>query len=225
MFEHVLQARLKAFNIRLALVFMMLAAVTGCADKAQLQALDTNATILSFGDSLTYGSGSSRDKTYPAILEKLIQRKVINAGIPGEISATGLRRLPGLLKTHQPALIIICHGANDILKKLDLKQTQENIQQMIDLARKSQVQVVLIGVPAFRLFLSKEALYQTLADTNQIPIDNNSLAEILKNNSLKSDYVHPNAKGYQQLAENIKQLLVTHGALLDNESSIRHMSN
>jgi lysophospholipase L1-like esterase len=216
MSEHTLQARLKTFNIRLALVFMMLAAVTGCADKAQLQALDTNATILSFGDSLTYGSGSSRDKTYPAILENLIKRRVINAGIPGEISATGLRRLPGLLKTYQPDLIIICHGANDILKKLDLKQTQNNIQQMIDMAKESQVQVVLIGVPGFNLFLSEAAMYQLLADTNQIPIDNKSLAKILKNNSLKSDYIHPNANGYQLLAKNINQLLITHGAFLDN---------
>jgi acyl-CoA thioesterase-1 len=213
------QSYLTLFKTRLMpgfILSLMLIVLSACSDNKQLQILDSDATILAFGDSLTYGSGASRDKTYPAILQELIKHKVINAGIPGEISATGLRRLPGLLQTYQPDLIIICHGANDILQKLDLSQTQKNIQLMIDLARENQVQVVLIGVPGFNLFLSKAAMYQSLADNNQIPIDNNSLAEILKNNSLKSDYIHPNSNGYKLLAENINQLLLTHGAFLDN---------
>lgn len=208
-----LQGSLTLFKTSL-IMSLILVVLSACSDNKQLQALDSDAVILAFGDSLTYGSGASRKKSYPAILEKLTHHKVINAGIPGEISANGLRRLSGLLNTHQPDLIIICHGANDILKKLDLEQTQRNIQQMIELARENQVQVVLIGVPAFNLFLRKSAFYQQLADDNQTPIDNSSLATILKNNSLKSDYVHPNYEGYQMLAKNISTLLTDSGALL-----------
>ena len=62
---------------------------SSCSDKTQLQALDENTTILAFGDSLTYGTGTSNDKAYPAVLERLINRKVVNAGIPGEISSKG----------------------------------------------------------------------------------------------------------------------------------------
>jgi len=213
--NHVLKNYIGYFDIRLVLSFVLIL-LTACSDDAKLQPLDSNATILAFGDSLTYGTGSSRNKAYPAILKNLIKRKVINAGVPGEISENGLRRLPKLLTSHHPDLIIICHGGNDILRKLDLTKTQKNIQQMIDLARNNNTQVVLIGVPAFSLFLSKVAIYQKLAQQNNVPIDNNSLADILKNNSLKSDYIHPNSKGYQQLAENLSLLLKSHGAITND---------
>ncbi|VAW51877.1 lipolytic enzyme, G-D-S-L [hydrothermal vent metagenome] len=186
---------------------------TACSNEAKLQTLDTNATVLAFGDSLTYGTGTSLNKAYPAILEQLIQRKVINAGIPGEISKDGLARLPALIKTHQPSLIIICHGGNDILRGLDLSKTRDNIQQMIDLARQNNSQVILIGVPEFGLFLDTVSLYPELAKKNKIPITADILSEIISNNTLKSDHIHPNAQGYQILAESIDALLRNAGAL------------
>jgi len=190
--------------------------VASCSDKAQLQALDTNATILAFGDSLTYGTGTSRDKAYPAILETLVNHKVINAGIPGEVSEKGLIRLPGLIKQYQPGLIIICHGGNDILRKLDLKKTKTNIQQMIQLAKANNSQVILIGVPEFGLFLQTLPLYQSLAEENHLPIDSDILGDILGKNKLKSDHIHPNTKGYQILAERIATLLKQSGAVSNN---------
>jgi len=173
---------------------------TSCSDNTQLQTLHSDATILAFGDSLTYGTGTSRNNTYPAVLERLINHKVINAGIPGEISKKGLTRLPGLIEKHHPDLIIICHGANDILRKLDLTKTHSNIQQMINLARQNNSGVVLIGVPEFSLFLSTAPMYQALADENQLPIASDILGHIIGNNALKSDHIHPNSKGYQLLA-------------------------
>lgn len=187
----------------------------GCSDNPQLKALDENTTVLAFGDSLTYGTGTSRDKAYPAVLESLIKRKVINAGVPGEISAQGLTRLPKLIEKYQPDLIIICHGGNDILRKLDINQTRSNIQQMIDLAKQNQSQVLLVGVPKFGLFLDSSPIYQLLADANQAPIANDILADILGKNALKSDHIHPNTKGYQELAEHIALLLKQSGALPD----------
>lgn len=202
--------------IQFFFIISVLLSLTNCSDAARLQPVDVNASILAFGDSLTYGSGTSSDKAYPAVLEKLIQRKVINAGIPGEISQQGLQRLPGLLKQYQPALIIICHGANDILHKLDINQARNNIQQMIDIARQNNAQVLLVGVPEFSLFLTTSPIYQQLADENRLPIQNNILAKIIGKNSLKADQVHPNAKGYQLLAESLATLLRSSGAIPDN---------
>ena len=186
---------------------------SSCSEKVGLQPLASNTTVLAFGDSLTYGTGSSVNNAYPAVLESLINRKVINAGVPGEISQQGLARLPRLIAQYRPDLIIICHGGNDLLRKLDMKQTKENIQRMIDMARQNGSQVMLIGVPEFGLFLNASPIYQTLADHNKIPIENDILSDILGNNSLKSDNIHPNALGYQLLAEQIALLLQQSGAL------------
>jgi len=194
-------------------IVLISSVIASCGDGAKLKALDTNATILAFGDSLTYGTGTSRNNAYPAVLEKLIQRRVINAGIPGEISKSGLARLPGLIEKHHPDLIIICHGGNDILRKLDLSKTRSNIQQMISLAKNNNSEVMLIGVPEFGLFLNTIPIYQELAEDNQVPIAENILGDIIGNNSLKSDHIHPNTQGYLILAENISTLLLQAGAI------------
>ena len=199
--------------IKLTTIVLTACSLAACSDGAKLSALDKDATILAFGDSLTYGTGTSRDKAYPAVLEKLIHRKVINAGIPGEISKKGLARLPGLIEKHHPELIIICHGANDILRKLDLDKTADNLQQMITLARNNGSEVVLIAVPEFSLFLGSQPMYQALAEANQVPITDGILAEIIGKNSLKSDHVHPNTQGYQILAQDIASLLKRTGAI------------
>jgi acyl-CoA thioesterase-1 len=199
--------------LRKLFILFLLSALSSCSDTEKLQPLDANATILAFGDSLTYGTGASRNNTYPAVLERLTGRKVINAGIPGELSSKGLLRLPRLITQHQPDLIILCHGANDILRKLDLDQTTNNIQQMIDIAKQSNSQVILIGVPEFSLFLDTSPIYQLLAEQNNIPLEKDGLADIVGNNSLKSDHVHPNSEGYRVLAEKIVLLLEHTGAI------------
>lgn len=187
--------------------------ISACSEEAKLHALNADATILAFGDSLTYGTGTSRDKAYPAVLATLINRKVINTGIPGEISKKGLARLPALLNQHQPDLIIICHGANDILRKLNIDQTKSNLQKMIDLAKQNNSQVVLITVPEFSLFLNTSPIYLELAEENKLPVSNDILAEVLANNAYKSDHVHPNALGYQLLAAEIASLLKQSGGI------------
>lgn len=199
--------------ITLLYISFILAFNIACSDEAKLQALDANATILAFGDSLTYGTGTSRDKAYPAVLAALINRKVINAGVPGEISEKGLPRLSALIKQHQPDLIIICHGANDILRKMDINQTRNNLQKMIDMAKQNNSQVILVGVPEFSLFLNTSPIYRELAEQNHLPFSDSILAEILMKNALKSDHIHPNSLGYQMLAENISLLLQTSGGI------------
>ncbi len=202
--------------------------LNACSEDAKLQPLNANASILAFGDSLTYGTGTSRDNAYPAVLSKLINRKVINAGVPGEISEKGLSRLSALIENHQPGLIIICHGANDILRKLNIHQTKINLQKMIDLARQNNSQVVLVAVPEFSLFLNPSPIYQELAEENHLPIANDILVDILSKNALKSDHIHPNAEGYQLLASNISLLLTTSGALdtvKPNSQAPRQSSN
>lgn len=197
----------------LGLALLCYLSLAGCNQSARMQPLAKDAVILAFGDSLTFGTGAKNEQAYPAQLQALISRRVINAGIPGEVSTTGLRRLPALLTQHQPDLIIICHGANDILRKLDLQQTRNNIQRMIDMSQSHGTQVVLIGVPRFGLFLTSAAFYTELAEHNQLPIENTVLGDVLKQAAYKSDQIHPNAEGYGVIAQRLAALLNTTGAL------------
>ena len=194
-------------------VAALAALLAGCDDSPQLRALSPDAVILAFGDSLTHGTGARPGEDYPQALAAGISHQVINGGVPGETSAQGLRRLPALLAQSTPALVVLCHGGNDILRKLPLAQAAENLRAMIRLIRESGAQVVMLGVPKFGLFLDSAPFYEQLAEQEQVPIDVDILSDILADNDLKSDTVHPNAAGYAKLAAAVAALLRERGAL------------
>jgi lysophospholipase L1-like esterase len=178
-----------------------------------LQPLQKNAVVLAFGDSLTYGTGAPASQSYPSILEKMIARKVINAGIPGEDTEHGLARLPLLLDKYHPSLLILCHGANDLIQNFSELQASENIRAMILMARERGIQVVLIGVPYPGHFVSQPPFYTRIAKELAIPFVRDALAKILIEPALKSDFIHPNAHGYRLLAEAIADFLQKCGAI------------
>lgn len=205
--------------VRLFLLLTLWLLLSACSPSQQpLPLLSHDAVILAFGDSLTYGSGAAADQSYPAILEAITGRQVINAGVPGEISATGLERLPGLLDRYRPDLLLLCHGGNDMLRRQDIAQMENNLQQMIQLARERDIPVVLLSVPAPSisgavLGLSGAAEYRRLARANGIPLEEDIIARVLSDQQLKSDQIHPNAAGYRQMAEAVYSLLQKAGAL------------
>ena len=84
---------------------------------------------------------------------------------------------------------------------------------MIELAQSKQVSVLLIGVPEKKLFGNTEPLYEDLADLYKIPLEGDVVASLLSRPSMKSDFVHFNALGYQALAEAIHEALQKAGAL------------
>jgi len=191
----------------------VLLAAAGCADEGALQPLAPGGVILAFGDSLTYGTGAREGESYPEALAGLTGHPVIRSGVPGEVTAQGLRRLPGVLEQELPALVILCHGGNDILRKQPLQQAAANLREMIRLIRASGAQVVMLGVPRFGLFLNTAELYTEVAESEGVPIEADALPDILSDNDLKSDTVHPNAAGYARLARAIDTFLRAQGAL------------
>jgi lysophospholipase L1-like esterase len=184
------------------------AVLAGCGERTPpLPRLDGNAVVLAFGDSLTYGTGASTPESYPAVLERLIGRKVVSAGVPGEVSAVGLERLPDALEHAQPKLLILCHGGNDFLRKLPETQAAANVRAMVKLAKDKGVEVVLVGVPRLGITGSPAGFYADIANEFRIPYDGEVLKKVLTDNELKSDWVHPNAKGYARIAQSLAELL------------------
>ena len=200
----------------LCAVMMLTAAMllpAACSKTPQLPLLAADATILAFGDSLTAGTGAGDGESYPAVLARLTGRKVVNAGVPGEVSADGVQRLPVLLERERPALLILCHGGNDLLARRDHQLIADNLRAMFRLAGEHGVPVLLVAVPELGLTLKPPSLYEELAREFQVPIERKALSQILEKGSLKSDYIHPNAAGYRQLAEALAELLKKSGAL------------
>lgn len=197
---------------RWALIALVVLAAA-CSGGPKLPRLAPDAVVLAFGDSITFGTGADADQSYPARLQALIGRKVVSAGVPGEVSASALARLPGALDEAKPQLVILCHGGNDLLRKLDDVQTARNLRAMVGLARARGAEVVLIGVPKPGLLPSPAAFYAEIAKELRLPYEDSALRRILTDNALKSDFVHPNAAGYARLAEAVAALLKKAGAV------------
>ena len=200
--------------IRQTFCLWLLIFLAACGDSTpQLERLSDDAVILAFGDSLTYGTGANKEESYPSVLENTINRKIINAGVPGELSMQGLKRLPKLLEKYQPGLMILCHGGNDILRKENLAEAETNIRQMIALAKNKNIPVILLGVPKPGLFLSSAKLYANIAESTNVIFMPNLIADVLSDASMKSDSVHPNKSGYREMASSLAITLRNIGAI------------
>src|SRR5258706_904089 len=196
-----------------ALLAVLALLASGCSQPAKLAPLPADAVLLAFGDSLTYGTGANEEESYPAQLARLTGRRVVREGVPGEVSETGLARLPEALDEHRPRLLLLCHGGNDFLRRLPKEKTAENVRAMIRLAKARGVEVLLIGTPEPGFTVTPAAFYGDIAKEFRIPYEGEVLGKILKDGSLKSDQVHPNAKGYLLMAERVAELLRKSGAL------------
>lgn len=201
---------MKYYGFLLGLAFLQL---TACSSGPKLPPLPQDGVVLAYGDSLTYGTGAEEKQSYPAILSSLIGRRVVNSGIPGEISAEGLARLPEVLEREKPVLVILCHGANDMIRGMDQHRTAENLRTMLGLIRERGASAVLIAVPAIGLSLSPPPFYAEVAAESGIPCEGKMLSRIMGTRALKSDIVHPNAAGYQVMAETLADLLRRSGAI------------
>jgi lysophospholipase L1-like esterase len=180
---------------------------------AKLARLPTDAVVLAFGDSLTYGTGAAEEESYPAQLELLIQRRVVRAGVPGEVTAQALERLPAALDEHAPRLLLLCIGGNDFLRRLGNEQAERNVHAMVKLAKSRGIDVVLIGTPEPGLLISPPDFYARIAKEFRLPYEEGVITEVLKDAALKSDQIHPNAKGYRIIAERLAADLKRSGAL------------
>jgi lysophospholipase L1-like esterase len=204
--------KLLRWQLTTLLILIPVMLLIGC-ERARLEPVSEQGTILAFGDSLTVGVGTSANNSYPAVLQQLCDRQVINGGVSGETTAQGVKRLPALLDETQPELLLLLEGGNDILRNHDLHQTKGNLATMIEYAQERGIQVVLLGVPTKNIFSDRAEFYQELADKYQLVLLDDLIADLLRTPGYKSDAIHLNAKGYRALAEQISTMLKQHGAL------------
>jgi len=195
--------------VAIILIFFSLA-----SKETPIQPLNQNDTILAFGDSLTYGYNAKPNESYPAVLSRLSGYNVLNEGILGETSHEGLRRMAPLLEDKRIKLMILLFGGNDIMQGLSMEALKSNLKTMIRMAKEKRIDVLLVSVPNLSLFgLSPLELYEEVAEEEEVPLLSGMMADILEQPSLKSDQIHPNAKGYKIMGEKIYKKLKEEGWL------------
>jgi acyl-CoA thioesterase I len=200
--------------VRLVLVFALVGAA-GAASPPR--------TVVVLGDSLSAGYGLRIQDGWVHLLEQRLaaqgyEYRVINASVSGETTQGGLARLPRVLETHKPEIVIIELGGNDGLRGLPLATSRENLRKSIELARKANARVVLVGMvipPNYgpRYGEQFRDMFTALAQKYQLAFVPFFLDKVALNPALmQADGIHANAKGQPQLLENLwpklKPLLV-----------------
>jgi acyl-CoA thioesterase-1 len=172
-----------------------------------------NSTIVCFGDSLTFGHGADTiNDSFPMVLQEKIKIPVINSGINDDTSADGLARIQRDVIDHNPVMVLIDFGGNDLYNskpKLKIKDIESNFRKMIELLDNGNCKIYIIRyynqqMRMFDLFFRFDNMLKRLkADYPNIEILDNIWEGVWGRKDYKYDFTHPNSKGYRIIAENI----------------------
>ncbi|WP_346433206.1 arylesterase [Lutimonas zeaxanthinifaciens] len=191
------------------------------ADKPQsnIEVQNRQKTILFFGNSLTAGMGLEIEEAFPALIQKKLDSmsvdfKVINAGLSGETTASGKNRLSWVLR-QKVDIFVLELGANDGLRGIQLSETRNNLQTIIDEVRdhNPEVKILITGMqipPNMGQDYTNEfkMIFPDLAEKNEIQLVPFLLENVAGISELnQSDGIHPTAEGQVILAQNVWEVL------------------
>ncbi len=176
-------------------------------------------TILFFGNSLTAGYGIGQQNAFPALIQKFITEagldyQVVNAGVSGETSAGGKYRIHNWVK--KPIAVFVLElGANDGLRGIPVRETSQNLQEIIDVVKKQhpEAKVVLAGMEIPAIFPGRYAaefrvIFRELALKNNLTFVPFLLEGVVGVPHLNlPDRFHPNTEGHKVMAKHVWQVL------------------
>lgn len=184
--------------------------LAGCMHQQIANIGSENEAIVCFGDSITQGFGAPPGQDYPAMLARLMQREVINAGIEGDTSGEALKRLDVDVLQRQPLLVVIELGANDFLLQVPLQETAENIETMVRKIQEAGAMVAIADVSGPGLMQEYAQVFRGLSRKYGAIYIPGLLSGIIDNPELKSDPFHPNKNGYTIIGHRVYRALFPH---------------
>ena len=199
-------------NRRDCIRFLLAAAPAGLAAQTAAPPL-----ILVLGDSMSAEYGIARGSGWVALLEKRLARehiaaRVLNASVSGDTTAGGRARLPALLKTHRPAIVVIELGGNDALRGLSLEMTEANLSAMTQAAQAAGARVLLAGMqmpPNYGADFGRRffALYPKVAKAQQAALVPFLLKGVADGDNARAlfqpDRIHPTAEAHPIILDNV----------------------
>jgi len=184
--------------------------------------------IAMLGDSLTAGLGLDTPDTYPALIEGRLRaegigRGVLNAGVSGDTSAGGLRRLPWVMET-KPAILLVALGGNDALRGLPVADLRRNLAAIIEGGQQGGALVILAGMEAPpnngpEYTTAFRQVYRDLAREYHVPLIPFLLDGVAGDPTLnQADGIHPNPEGARRVADLVWRALTPHLSRLRSSS-------
>ncbi|MCX5699566.1 MAG: GDSL-type esterase/lipase family protein [Candidatus Omnitrophica bacterium] len=189
------------------LVFALILILAGYVKQEIKNLGNSGKNIICFGDSITFGYGANPGEDYPTALGKIVKLPVINAGVDGDTSFAALERLEQDVLSRKPRLVIVEFCGNDFLKKIPKENTVKNLAVIIERIQEKGAMVALADISAGVFFQEYRQAFKKLAAEKKaifIPV---LLNKIITNPAMKSDFFHPNARGYQVIAKRIYQAI------------------
>jgi len=191
--------------VRKSLLFFTITCVllAGCARQEVINKDSKGVNIICFGDSITYGYGAEENQNYPVFLSEFSGMPVINAGVDGESSSKALLRMEDDVLKKDPLLVIIEFGGNDFLAKVPVDTTINNIKTMIDAIQARGAMVALVDISAGIVLDQYRKIFMKIAREKKTIFVPGLFRGIITNPALKSDFLHPNEKGYYLMAHRV----------------------
>lgn len=210
------------FIVYLLTVSPFMPAIAPCCQAADKAKSSTHKPRIVFlGDSITAGYGLKKEQAYPSLIGKLaeaesppLQLAITNAGLSGDTTRGGLRRVAVLMKKPMD-LLVIALGGNDGLRGLQPEVSQANLEAIIDLARKTQpkIKILLVGMQmpenmGASYIAAFEKMYPAIAKKKGVELLPFLLEGVAGDSSLNlADQIHPNAQGQVIIADHVYKAL------------------
>jgi lysophospholipase L1-like esterase len=180
-----------------------LTAAPGCDDSPTAP---SSVTVVAFGDSITAGVGTSGNNDYVSVLSNRTGVSIINAGRPGDTTASALARIDSAVLSRDADMVIVFLGGNDLLQGVPVQQRIANITAIVQQIRSDGAAVILVGVGSGALDAFEGALPGIASQTSSTLVPA-VLDGIFGVSNLMADLIHPNNAGHAIIADRIEPAL------------------
>lgn len=165
-------------------------------------------SVISFGDSLTYGTGADPGMDYPSQLSKMIAKPVINAGVPGDTTARALKRLQRDVLSRSPDMVLITLGGNDLKNGVAKDIAFKNLKHIVESIQGQGARVIIGGLKFPMRDRGFARGYKDLADQTGAVLIPDIFKDIIGDRKLMSDPIHPNGDGYKIMAQRFLEAML-----------------
>ncbi|WP_428898478.1 Lysophospholipase L1 [Parelusimicrobium proximum] len=185
-----------------AVIFFAYRACSSSAPKQIKNRVNSGNVIIAFGDSLTYGYGSTAGNDYPSLLGQKVNMRVINMGVNGDTAPSGYARIREI-DSYRPYMVLIEFGGNDYMKQVPISETESAMRSMVDYVQSKGAIAVIVDTGGNPFMGKYTDMYKQIAKEKEAVFVPAIMKNILTDRKLKSDQIHPNDAGYAIVAERV----------------------